>query len=152
MKVPDATNRMSKELTQLLAIRDARIAALEARCREAEQEVTDTNKYFRGACECRLDETTDEQRDTCDFHRDQNKRIAELEAERGQWRQRGSIVGVIIRDDEGKDWRWNGQDWADYALETACEPICKACGKPWPDYLTTKGPHGCSEANRSVKP
>lgn len=30
MKVPNATNRMSKELTHLLAVRDARIRALEA--------------------------------------------------------------------------------------------------------------------------
>lgn len=30
----------------------------------------------------------------------------------GQWRKRGSIVGVIVRDEEGKDWKWNGQDWS----------------------------------------
>jgi len=38
--------------------------------------------------------------------------VENLEAQLGQWRQRGSIVGVIIRDDEGKDWKWDGQDWA----------------------------------------
>jgi hypothetical protein len=43
---------------------------------------------------------------------DQARRIEELEAQLGQWRQRGSIVGVIIRDDEGKDWKWDGQDWS----------------------------------------
>jgi hypothetical protein len=39
------------------------------------------------------------------------ERIRALEAELGQWRARGSIVGVIIRDEEGKDWRWDGSQW-----------------------------------------
>lgn len=66
-----------------------------------------------------LSDTQDALHDTCQRLCAAQDRIAQLEAERGQWHQRGSIVGVIIRDDEGKDWRWNGQDWSsDFTPET----------------------------------
>jgi hypothetical protein len=35
-----------------------------------------------------------------------------LPEESDRWRQRGSIVGVIVRDEDGKDWKWDGRDWA----------------------------------------
>ena len=28
---------------------------------------------------------------------------------------------------------------------------CKACGKPWPDYMTATDPHECSAAQRDSK-
>lgn len=30
-------------------------------------------------------------------------------------------------------------------------PICKGCGKPWPNYLIAEGPHGCSPPSGGEK-
>src|ERR1700722_6636846 len=78
-------------------VANAMLDKADERIRDLEAELSDCQQCLSETCQALAVEHT---------------AVENLEAQLGQWRQRGSIVGVIIRDDEGKDWKWDGQDWA----------------------------------------
>lgn len=60
---------------------------------------------------------------------------------------RSHVAGSTL-DDIGVDLM---KRWLDKVCsDPQAVPTCKNCGKPWPDYTTAKGQHGCSPAAKEV--